>query len=183
MSVNDRCLRSLFKIIRSWGGQVEELNKVTYKEYDRSDHLLKAPFTCSDLAIDWESKIFFYTTSNMPWWPEVIHEMGHVFASGFHPNDNSCNENDFFSWEYYLARRIRGPINDWYKSNYDYQVDSCSCNNCSSTQKYIEFGSLARDCQRRCIKRYTKAGLQKEIIATNRYFKNNRIEYVPVPTR
>lgn len=179
-NLNKKHLASLFKIVKSWGGHVKNLSVEEYQ----SAQIEKAPFTGNDLGIDWESKTLFYTEAREPWWPEVIHEMGHIFACKHPPNSNSCNEIDFFGWEYVLARKIRGPIRDWYNSNEDYQIDSCDCHRCKSNgPSYKELGRLDRLCQRRMIRQYIQSGIESGNIKMNKYFKKGRIEYVPSPIR
>lgn len=51
---------------------------------------------------------------------EIIHEMGHVFASKVAPDE--CNEYDFFGWEIAMVKHIGLPLKDWIYEQSNYAV-------------------------------------------------------------
>lgn len=77
--------------------------------YEGLDDFSPAPFNAG-LGCLWKRRVivcdpwFVRTVSDAA---EVIHEMGHVFASRTPPNDKLTDETDFLGWEYALARKLK----------------------------------------------------------------------------
>lgn len=71
------------------------------------DSLDQAPFS-SWLGVDYPNKTVYLTKDAHL--GEVIHEMGHVFASLRTPNFSE--EYDFFGWEFTVAQKV-GLVEEW----------------------------------------------------------------------
>lgn len=72
------------------------------------------------VGLNWRYKEVYYT--DLAHWPEILHEMGHVFACLQVP-DKSV-EPDFLGWEIATVRLIGADFLEWRKDN-NYAVD-CS---------------------------------------------------------
>lgn len=132
-------IKKLKQIAISFGGDIIESSchfndatiwpEINGIEVDEDDFYI-SPFSSFQLGIVWKSKIVIYYGKVL--WPEVIHEMGHIFCSHLPPNKSS--EWQFFGWEYCLAMMINSDMEDWYKSNSNYNTEDIG---------EQEFGSLS----------------------------------------
>jgi len=122
---------SLEKLANKWGGKFETLSKpettstntyLAIRENFEHRGFEFAPFALPKhiLGINFSKKIIVFNLNTILW-GNLIHEMGHVFASKFRPLHS--NEWSFFGWEYIVAKYIKGSINVWYEHNYDYVID------------------------------------------------------------
>lgn len=120
-------LKALRNYARRWGGDLREVTPAEFatlfRDQDPQKHAQyhRAPFSSSDLGVDWGNKQVLYSARRPVRWPEVIHEMGHVFACTVIPHD--ADEAIFFGWEYTLAQRI-GNLRTWIRSNADYVIQA-----------------------------------------------------------
>jgi len=119
-----REIQKLRRLARKWGGDLIRVSKAKWAEFkeekltDRTHPFYEAPFTSNDLGIHWPTRRVVYCGEVH--WPEVIHEMGHTFAT------NECPDHDeefnWFGWEYALAKHIGGNIAEWVHHNKDYGI-------------------------------------------------------------
>lgn len=119
-------LRSLCKTL---GGDLVEL---TSKQFDHkhSKTFYECPFARAQLGLDFSKKHVLYTTEHVPpEWPEIIHEMGHVFASKKAPPFS--DEWSFLGWEYATCLHLCGDVEVWKRNMSDYNVE------------HVDFGSLS----------------------------------------
>jgi hypothetical protein len=122
-TANGHLLRLRY-LCRMWGGQIRIVTDDTY--YDRTDSqpgFYEAPFNTPYLGFFWKSKVIW---AAQPFtWPNVLHEMGHVFACRHPPlNQPAGNDEwDFFGWEYATALYIHGDLDQWTDANSDYGTD------------------------------------------------------------
>ena len=119
-------LIKLKKLSRGFGG---DLVQVTEDEFDtlfRTDNCVTsgrfdAPFTSHDLGVDFGRKLVMYSSRcGVVPWPEVIHEMGHIFATSENPLD--CDEWEFLGWEWAVCLYIKGDQKVWKDYLADYGV-------------------------------------------------------------
>jgi len=113
----------LVKLVNEWGGELRLVSEKQYESYcDGSNpEYAEAPFSSASLGIDWEPKLIVYT-ARVEWF-EIIHEMGHVFATTDGAFDDEIDEEfDFFGWEFLVAKRVKGNLATWIKSQSDYCV-------------------------------------------------------------
>lgn len=108
-------LSKLKRLARKWGGDVVELSRSDYDKLQSGFY--EAPFTSYRLGVHHRSKTVYWSEKVEV--GEVIHEMGHVFASKRPPD--LTEEWDFFGWEYILAKKV-GALKEWTGSTSDYQV-------------------------------------------------------------
>lgn len=120
-------IETLRKLARGWGGDLREMSAPQMDAMLDADGFWPCPFD-SRLGVLWREKVVLY--SNRPQWPNILHEMGHIFASVLPPP--ACTEWDFFGWEYAIAHDLRG-VRAWNASNADYSVDGST-----------DFGALTR---------------------------------------
>jgi hypothetical protein len=130
-------LQKLAGLATSWGGALREVSTEEFlkiagltlsKQFEGGKiwegpprrGFYGAPFTNHDLGVLWAKKQVVY--SGTVGWPEVIHEMGHVFACRVNPNRSE--EFDFLGWEYALAKYIEGPMDEWLRELRNYQIAS-----------------------------------------------------------
>jgi len=117
---DDVIVRRLARLCLKWGG---ELRRVSSDEYDRwmarRFSYSEAPFSSNMIGVAWKKK--WVITSGTILWTDVIHEMGHVFASKKSPE--TSDEWAFFGWEYALVKHVRGPFDVWKENNKDYAVN------------------------------------------------------------
>lgn len=118
---NKKIIKKLEKLVKSWGGNFQMI-----KSFSDSFHLDDRYYT-SNGSIE-EFIVFEPYGKNIAFeekthWADVIHAMGHVFASNkelqFCPGDN-CYE--FHGWEFAVVNLIQAPIEIWYKTNNEYIV-------------------------------------------------------------
>jgi len=114
-------LRSLCQALG--GGLVE----MTEEEFDRTFMvgsqkepvgLTHAPFTDRNLGVDWEGKRVLYSTRWGVHWPDLIHEMAHIFASVVSPAKS--DEWSFFGWEYAMCLYLGGDLGVWKEAQQSY---------------------------------------------------------------
>jgi len=119
-----REIQKLRRLARKWGG---DLVKVGDKEWgaikeerltNRTHPFYEANFTHLDLGVHWPTRRIIYRGEVL--WAEVIHEMGHTFATENDPD--STDEWEWFGWEYALVQLIGGNVEEWVKHNKDYQI-------------------------------------------------------------
>lgn len=123
-------LQALTRLCRQFGGRLSILSsgefdvlfsrtgeKKTWRE--RDEVLQEAPFTDAH-GLNWQRKIV-YAVRGREEVGAIIHEMGHVFADRYPPDDQKCQEWDWFGWEVALARKI-GAVRVWSRHNSDYST-------------------------------------------------------------
>lgn len=145
-------LQRLRKLAKRWGGNILRVTAQQYVDYD--DRFSFAPFSSNMLGVIWDEKLVCY--SGRVSWIEVVHEMGHVFASKLPPNTKGIDEGDFFGWEYRIVETIGASVGEWMVSNRDYGVGDFDGG------RYDEFGGLSTrrqwDFINMCIEKGIKAG-------------------------
>lgn len=118
-------LDKLQQIAQKFGGDIVEsscyFDSVTAPEINgtKVNDFYEAPFSSNRLGIAWQAKTVVYYDTVC--WTEVIHEMGHCFATDLNPNQSS--EWDFFGWEYCLAEYLALDMLVWCQSNASYNID------------------------------------------------------------
>lgn len=113
---NRQNCRKLSRMVRRWGGEVVRLTQEQYYYLGRQAGVSEAPFAV-ELAVNYEKKAIYCVA---PAWYELVHEMGHVFASRKSPRQS--NDFDFLGWEWMLARQLKG-VRKWIEGNADYGVN------------------------------------------------------------
>ncbi len=105
-------LAALQELARQWGGDVVEVS------FDDPlwDKLDVSPFSAW-LGVDYPNKRVYGTKEADL--GEIIHEMGHVFAS--RRSTNFSEEYDFFGWEFAVAQKV-GLVGEWLESSGNYSV-------------------------------------------------------------
>ncbi len=119
-----QALKGLITLCESWGGRVELVSPEAYREIiaKRPLSFSDAPFSSADLGIVWRDKRIIYS-NRIPVPPcDLIHEMGHVFASVTAPSDPNNEEVEFFGWEYLIAKLVGVPYEEWRDANRHYMV-------------------------------------------------------------
>jgi len=122
-------LARLRKKAQEWGGDLVEVSEDDFNElfgYMKSAVVhppkpgyVKAPFRSRPpFGVNYKERRVYYTPNVAP--ADLIHEMGHVFATRRSP-DKPCAEFNFFGWEHALARKF-GLFREWEKSNGLYKV-------------------------------------------------------------
>jgi hypothetical protein len=117
-------LQRLRKMAREWGGRIvhspDQFRKIQEdldKRFDLDTPISLCPFD-DDLAIDHARRLIVMRLAE-PNLGNLIHEMGHVFASKIAPRDSE--EWPFFGWEYMVAKQA-GCLSNWLKSTENYLV-------------------------------------------------------------
>lgn len=122
---------ALRKKCQEWGGDLIRVPLPTLLpgevEYERirrwryKGHLIEeAPFCKRQpLGVIYSQKLICYSGRRPPWY-EVIHEMGHVFASRSRPALSS--ELSFLGWEYVMAQHLTDDLRKWFQWMEDYNV-------------------------------------------------------------
>lgn len=144
-SMNVRNLIKLGKMADEWGGMVVRDESL----FRRSE---QAPFTSDRLGILWDEKVVVYADKVN--WTAVLHEMGHVFATPYHPiNDETL----FFGWEFLIAEKLGGE-KVWMAANKEYGVPN--------TESEIggDFGDLSEEQKYDFIEDRIRAGVVNGII-------------------
>lgn len=100
-------VQKLRSLCRKWGGDLLRVSKEEFKELGEgwsstSRHFHEAPFTDSSLGVHWPSRTIVY--AGVPLWWEIVHEMGHAFASKEDPSN--ADELAYLGWEYQLAKSL-----------------------------------------------------------------------------
>lgn len=135
-------------LCRHWGGRLIEVSAWQFRDVSEKAHFDVAPFTCNQIGIKWKAKQVVY--SNPVNVPDVIHEMGHVFAS-ISPPDLTA-EWPFFGWEYLLAKKFN-IVKEWRLNNDQYTLPNGQ-----------SFGSYSRGSQDRRIAESIEQGKRFGII-------------------
>lgn len=104
---------------QAWGGELIPMEEADPR-WDRFSGRQHAPFTHYNLAIAWDRKKIFYDPKEVNW-VDVVHEMGHVFASKKRPRWS--DEGRFFGFEIALARKVRGTMKDFVAGHAEYNFD------------------------------------------------------------
>lgn len=152
-----REIQKLRRLARKWGGDLVGVNQKEWDRLkeerltDRTRPFHEAPFSSNDLGVHWPSRRVIY--SGKVEWVEVIHEMGHVFATTENPEH--VDEYDFFGWEYALVKLIGASIDEWVKHNKDYGV---------TENGYSEFGDLSPGKRDELLKQCVAKGKELGII-------------------
>lgn len=169
--------RKLGLISSKWGGMLIYATSEEFSNLQKNTEFAKAPFTQNQIGFFWESKQIFWSASMygklMPSWHDLLHEMGHVFASEYPPEYDKCDETAFHGWEYIVARHIRAPIQEWLDGNADYQIVSfCEC---CAPHPQLEYLSL------KCRNKYLREQRQAAVSSGRAVRKNKRL--VPLALR
>ena len=117
-------LRRLRQRTRRWGGRIVYIPR----KIEATRALDFAPFTAWDLASSHSEKAVYFSDFCCPEKVEdfavgLIHELGHVFAEPYGPNDSRSNEFEFLGWEIVLARQVGLSDLEFCRGNKDYGID------------------------------------------------------------
>jgi hypothetical protein len=169
--------QKLFRLIEKWGGKVVCIE--THKQYDKlvDFKFNDAPFTNNDIGVNFRTKTLYYSKECPPGWPEIIHDMGHIFGSKHGPTNKKCQETHFFGWEYLLAKKIKAPMEEWYNNNDYYRINpECKCHKHESAKNsrlvFPEFGEFGKKCQLKIVNYWIEFG--------NKYGNIKDREAIPV---
>lgn len=111
--------KRLQKLVQRWGGTLERITPKEFKELViSSGTFADAPFA-HNVGVDFKRKRILWH-GKQPTVGNLIHEVGHVFASKKEPF--SSDEWSFFGWEHATARYV-GAERSWFKASYDYYVE------------------------------------------------------------
>lgn len=127
MSTKADHLSALARLCRRFGGRLAVISQRAYDTLfeQRVDHmyggeeLSEAPFANAH-GLWWKKKIV-YAVRGRENVNNIIHEMGHVFASPHHPDCScrECHEWNWLGWEIVLARQIDAmPTWSYHNANY-----------------------------------------------------------------
>lgn len=108
----DQRIVKLKRRARAWGGRLIEIKKGDGRPYG----MQQAPFSGKRIGECYSEKIVYYSRECLI--PEIIHEMGHVFACNHKPMNS--DEWSFFGWEWTLAKTIGLTQSEFVDGNYDY---------------------------------------------------------------
>jgi len=114
---NDIKIKALKVLVKMWGGSLTELDEETFSKRAEAESWALAPFTHSDLGVDYAAKAIYYSKGTP--WPHIVHDMGHVFACLEAPEESE--EYAFFGWEWTIAQNLNG-IEAYLLFNRDYSV-------------------------------------------------------------
>jgi hypothetical protein len=143
----------LASLAKGWGGKIiklsnREFNRIPWDDSidDLRDGWFEAPFTYKDsrTGVNFKDKIVVYA-GNAPW-PNVLHEMGHVFATTDKPD--LCSEEDFLGWEYQIGKSI--DVAEWLTYNKDYRIELAN-------GKVVDVGKIPKEIAIREMERYLKS--------------------------
>lgn len=81
--------------------------------------IFPAPFTSYQMAILWKKKTVVHDGGVQ--WPDLIHELGHIFAAKGLPNGKG-EETDWLGWEVGMVKWLKAPMRPWVKSNSWYET-------------------------------------------------------------
>jgi len=120
-------IRALARICRQLGGRLAIISQRAFDTLfdSRIDHrcggeeLSEAPF--ADAHGLWWKKKIVYAVRGRENVNNIIHEMGHVFASPHHPDCgcDACHEWNWLGWEIVLARQIKAmPTYSYHNARY-----------------------------------------------------------------
>lgn len=116
-------IRKLSQLAHSWGGSLLNVSKEEMSQFVKFSRRLgfyEAPFVAGKLGSFPAKKVVVYTDEDWCEWPNLIHEMGHVFASK--KDIPFQDEYEFFGWEYAVVRLIGCPVDHWRECNADYVI-------------------------------------------------------------
>lgn len=144
-------------LANSWNGQIIKLSstdfgKIPWARVSRTlpitaatDIWFEAPFSYGNslTGVNFRDKIVVYK-GDAPW-PNILHEMGHVFATTANPA--LCAEDDFFGWEYQIGKNI--DLDEWLKYNKDYRIGT-------SDGDTVDLGKLPRKVAIKELERYMR---------------------------
>lgn len=114
--------------------KIAEMTHRDWPDYDRYDTYEEAeagfdlerhegfssPPNSEHHGLEWEKKII-YAVRGHEIVGQIIHEMGHVFASPYPPDNSKCKEWRWFGWEMAVASEI-GAWHAWSRHNDSYTV-------------------------------------------------------------
>ena len=108
-------VQKLASLAKRWGGELvpthpHDWDTVTRKYKDFTN----APFTHRELGISFRARTICYDPEDV-YWPELLHEFGHVFAAGQPPKET--DEGDWFGWQFALARYIKADVEELREDN------------------------------------------------------------------
>lgn len=109
----------LQRLARRWGG---ELRLVTMQTYDNLPYTALPSPVEKMHSVDYEHRTVYVVKGHIKL-PNIIHELGHVFASPHHPNAQKQNEIPWLGWEFLMAKRLR-ILREWYKDYANYGLGS-----------------------------------------------------------
>lgn len=112
-------VKKLQALARSWGGDIRTISDEDFDALTEEGGFYEAPFAGYKLGVDWPKR--HVLSVRAPRWPDVIHELGHLFATKDDPI--KADEYGFFGWEYRLAVFIGGNLRTWVKNNHHYMVN------------------------------------------------------------
>lgn len=119
-STNDKkIIRKLKKLIESWGGSLTAVDSLA--SYRENEEFEDAPFNWLGLGVIWKTKEIIYVPKLCKW-PDLIHDMGHVFACKKSPSNSE--EFTFLGWEFALAKYIEAPMKEWYEAMGNYVISA-----------------------------------------------------------
>lgn len=111
-------VKKLQVLARSWGGDIRTISDEDFDALTEEGGFYEAPFAGYKLGVDWPKR--HVLSVRAPRWPDVIHELGHLFATKDDPI--KADEYGFFGWEYRLAVFIGGNLRTWARNNHHYVV-------------------------------------------------------------
>ena len=116
----------------------------------------ESPSSSQSLGIDWAKKQIVGVP--LVHWADVIHEMGHLFASFEDPEHS--DEMKFFGWEFLLAKQVGDP-RVWIKKNDDYGLG-----NGYGLEEFEEqdFGALNSKEKRKILKKAIAVSKEARIV-------------------
>lgn len=127
-SLYDQRIVKLKRRARAWGGRLIEIKNGEGRPYG----MQQAPFSSKRIGVCYSEKIVYY--SRECFIPEIIHEMGHVFACNHKPMNS--DEWSFFGWEWILAKAIGLTQSEFATGNYNYLAYD-------SNQSLFEVGKMS----------------------------------------
>ncbi len=150
-------INKLKRKIESWGGEliIQERNNF---------HLPCAPFN-SNLGLNFRGKkIYIYNLDKVSF-GDVIHEMGHCFATKSLPNKSE--EWNFFGWEYALVKNLRLSIKKWIENNSAYMVQYKYLPNILNSKNLFDFGDLNKNIRSSLLKERVAYAKKIKIVNKN----------------
>jgi hypothetical protein len=105
----------LQRLAERWGGSLNLVTRETY--VDLPCTVGQSPVEKLH-AVDWDNRAVYVVIGHIKL-PNIIHELGHVFASPYHPGSSKCTEIPWLGWEFLLARRLH-ILREWYTDYANY---------------------------------------------------------------
>jgi len=106
----------LREAVRGFGGRL--VNSMPRVGPNGSASISLAPFASLELAVNYEKKIIYF--HDKATWPNVLHEIAHVFASRQAPDESE--EFSFLYWEWALAQTVPNGVEEWVEANREYAL-------------------------------------------------------------